>query len=145
LTKEEHYRKLERMYASAPTTKYYMSTIQVSEGHAEVILPVRHDFLHVAGTAHAAVYCKLLDEATVFAVSSVVHDVFVLTASLNIYLTRPVSEGEEMKAIGRVVHCTRRLFIAEAELVDSDGREIARGSGIFMRSTIPLSPEIGYK
>jgi len=30
-------------------------------------------------------------------------------------------------------------------LVDSDGREIAWGSGTYMRSAIPLSPEVGYE
>jgi len=144
LTKEEHYRKLERMYASAPTTKHYASTIRVNDGFAEVTLPMRRDFFHPAGAVHASVYFKVLDEASFFAVNSLVHDVFVLTASFNIYLTRPISEGT-MKATGRVVHRSRRLFVADAELVDSEGREIARGSGIFMRSTIPLSPEIGYE
>jgi acyl-coenzyme A thioesterase PaaI-like protein len=45
----------------------------------------------------------------------------------------------------RVVHRSRRLFVAESELVDSDGREVARGSGTFMPSAIPLSPELGYE
>ena len=33
---------------------------------------------------------------------------------------------------------------AEAELVDDRGRIVGRGSGSFMRSAIPLSPEVGY-
>jgi acyl-coenzyme A thioesterase PaaI-like protein len=73
-----------------------------------------------------------------------VDDVFVLTVSFNLYLTRPISEGE-MKATGRVVHRSRRFFVAESALVDSDGREIARGSGTFMPSNIQLSPEVGYE
>ena len=70
-------------------------------------------------------------------------DVFVLTVSFNIYLTRPISEGK-MKSIGRVVHRSQRVFVAESEVFDSDGWEIARGSGTFIRSTIPLSPEVNY-
>ena len=38
-----------------------------------------------------------------------------------------------------------RLFIAEARLVDQTDREIARGSGTFMKSNIPLSPDVGYQ
>jgi acyl-coenzyme A thioesterase PaaI-like protein len=72
-----------------------------------------------------------------------VPDVFVLTVSFNIYLTRPVSAGE-LKATGRVVHRSQRLFIAESELLNAEGQEVARGSGAFMRSTIALSPELGY-
>ena len=144
MTKEEHYRKLERMYASAPTNKYHGPTMRVSEGHAEVTIPVRRDFFHAAGAAHGYLYFKALDDAAFFAVNSLLDDVFALTVSFNLYLTRPISEGE-MRATGRVVHRSRRFFIAEAEVIDSNGREIARGSGTFMPSTIPLSPDVGYE
>jgi len=144
LTREEHYRKLERMYASAPINEYYAPTMRVSEGRAEVTMPVRPDLFHAAGAVHGAVHFKLLDDAAFFAANTLVDDVFVLTVSFNVYFTRPVSEGE-MKAIGRVVHRSRRLLIAEAELVDSNGREIARGSGSFMRSNIALSSVPGYE
>ena len=140
---EDHYRKLERMYASAPVNEYYGPRIQVSEGRAEVIIPVRPDFFHAAGAVHGMVYFKALDDAAFFAVNSLVENVFVLTVSFNVYFTRPVSEGE-MKATGRVVHRSRRLYLAESNLVDSRGREVARGSGTFVRSSMCLSPEIGY-
>ncbi len=143
MTKEEHYRKLERMYASAPVNKYYAPTMRVSEGRADVTITVRPDFFHAAGAVHGLVYFKALDDAAFFAVNSLVDDAFVVTVSFNVYLTHPVSEGE-MKATGRVVHRSRRFFVAESVLVDSNGREIARGSGTFMPSTIPLSPDVGY-
>jgi len=141
---EEHYRKLERMYASAPVNRFYAPTMRVSEGRAEVTIAVRPDLFHAAGAVHGVAYFKMLDDAAFFAVNSLVDDVFVLTVSFNVYMTRPISEGE-MKAIGRVVHRSRRLFVAESQLVDSGGREIGRGSGTFMRGSIPLSPEIGYE
>ncbi|UCH87857.1 MAG: PaaI family thioesterase [Dehalococcoidia bacterium] len=132
------------MYASAPVNKYYAPTMRVSEGRAEVTIPIRPDFFHAGGAVHGLVYFKALDDAAFFAASSLVDHAFVLTVSFNLYMTRPISEGE-MKATGRVTHRSRRLFIAESVLVDSDGREIARGSGTFMPSNIPLSPEVGYQ
>jgi uncharacterized protein (TIGR00369 family) len=141
---EEHFRKLERMYARAPVNEYFGPRLEVSEGRAEVVLPIRTDFLHAAGGVHGAVCFKALDDAAFFAVSSLVEDVFVLTVSFTVYFTRPISTGE-LKAIGRVVHASRRLFIAEAEVVDSNGSQVARGSGTFMRSRAPLTPEIGYR
>ena len=140
---EEHYRRLERMYASAPCNKYYAPTLHVSDGHTELIIPVRNDFFHSAGAVHGAAYFKALDDAAFFAVSSLIDDVIVLTVSFNIYLTRPISEGK-ITSIGQVVHRSHRVFVAESEAVDSKGRIIARGSGTFMRSTIPLSPEVNY-
>ena len=140
---EEHYRRLERMYAAAPINQYFAPLMRVSEGKADVAIQVRSDFFHAAHAAHGVLYFKLLDDAAFFSVNSLVRDVFVLTVSFNIYLTRPVSEGE-LKARGRVVHRARRLFLAESELVNGEGQEVARGSGVFMRSTIALSPELGY-
>ena len=49
-----------------------------------------------------------------------------------------------MKATGRVVHQSRNLLIADAELLDSGGRQLARDTGTFMRSKILLSADIGY-
>jgi len=143
LPNEEHYRKLERMYASAPINDFFQPVMRVSEGEAVVTTKVRRDFFHAANAVHGALYFKMLDDAAFFAVNSLVPDVFVLTVSLNAYLTRPVADGE-LQAVGRVVHRSRRLYVAESQLTDSAGREIARGSGTFVPSDIPLSPEIGY-
>ena len=139
----EHFRRLERMYASAPINDYFRPVLRVSEGTAEVEIPVRPEFFHAAHAVHGSVYFKALDDAAFFAVNSLVPDVFVLTVTYNVYLTRPVSEGV-MRAVGRVVHQSRQLFLAEAELFDSRSKQIGRGSGSFMRSTIPLSPDVGY-
>jgi uncharacterized protein (TIGR00369 family) len=140
---DDHYRKLERMYASAPINDYYRPTLEVAEGRAEVVMTVRPEFFHAAHAVHGSVYFKALDDAAFFAVNSLVEDVFVLTVTYNVYLTRPISEGL-MRAVGRVVHRSRQLFLAEAELFDERSRQIGRGSGSFMRSTIPLSAEVGY-
>lgn len=143
MNNEDHYRKLERMYLSAPVNEYYAPIIRVSEGQAHVTIPVRKDFFHAADAVHGAVYFKLLDDSSFFAANSLVKDVFVLTVSYNVYFTRPISEGV-MKADGKVVEASRRLIIAESVIVDSEEGEIARGSGTFMRSKVRLTEEIGY-
>ncbi len=140
---EDHYRRLERAYLQAPTNAYYRPSIQVGHGTAEIVIPLRPEFYHAAHAVHGSVYFKALDDAAFFAANSIVHDVFVLTVSFNLYLLRPVVAGE-LRARGRVVSASRRLIVAEAEAVDDDGKPVARGSGTFMRSEIPLGPEIGY-
>ena len=140
---DEHYRRLERMYAGAPINEYYRPVLTVSEGAAEVVIPVRPDFFHAAHAVHGSVYFKALDDAAFFACNSLVPEVFVLTVTYNVYLTRPISEGT-LHARGRVVHHSRQLFVAEAELVDDRGRQIGRGSGSFMKSTIALNEGVGY-
>jgi uncharacterized protein (TIGR00369 family) len=141
---EAHYRKLENMMHSAALVKLTGARVKISEARAEVTMPVDKQFFHAAGALHGALYFMALDNAAFFAVNSLVKDVFVLTTSFTIYITRPVSEGE-IRAVGEVVNSTRSQFIAESVLRDSEGREIARGSGVFVRSKVPLSEEIGYK
>ncbi len=85
-----------------------------------------------------------MDDAAFFAANSVIEDVFVLTASFSINLTRPVSKGI-VKAIGKIRSKTKNLIIAEATLYNEEGKEIAFGTGNFMRSRVALVPEIGYK
>jgi uncharacterized protein (TIGR00369 family) len=143
-TVEEHFRKLERLYQTAPINRYFRPALHVSDGEAEILIPVRHEFFHAAHAVHGSVYFKALDDAAFFAVNSLVTDVFVLTSSYNVYLTRPVTEGT-LRAVGRVVHRSRNLFIAEAELFDGEANPVGRGSGTFMRSRIPLTPEVGYE
>jgi len=144
MSNEEHFRRLERMYLSAPINKFYPPEIHIGEGKADVTISVRTDFFHAANAVHGAVYFKLLDDSSFFAANSLVEDVFVLTVSYNVYFTRPISEGV-MKATGKVVQASKRLIIAESVIVDSEEREIARGSGTFMPGKNPLTEEIGYK
>jgi uncharacterized protein (TIGR00369 family) len=141
---ESHYRKLERMYLGAPVNEYFRPTIRISEGEAEVRIPVRTEFFHAAHAVHGSVYFKALDDATFFAANSLVTDVFVLTASFNLYLLRPISEGT-LVARGRVVNRSKRVIIAEGVVVDDRDREIARGSGSFLPSTIQLTSDIGFR
>ena len=141
----DHFRRLERMYHAAPINEFFQPKLHISEaGMAELRFAIRPDFHHAAHAAHGAVYFKALDDATFFAANSLVDDVFVLTVSFNLYLTRPVSEGEVV-ARGRVVSRSRRLYVAEGVLEDDRGRELARGSGAFMPSTISLSGLATYR
>ena len=143
ISDDDHYRRLERMYLSAPINAIFRPTIHVSEGRTEIVMPMRRDFHHAANAVHGAVYFKALDDASFFAANSLVRDVFVLTVTYTVYLTRPIADGE-MRATGNVVHRSKNLILAEAEVVDSAGRQIARGSGSFMQSRTPLTAEIGY-
>jgi uncharacterized protein (TIGR00369 family) len=138
-----HFRSLERMYVGAPINQFFLPSIHITEGSAEVHMLVRPDMHHAANAAHGAVYFKMLDDAAFFAVQSLVTETFVLTVSFSLYLLAPVAGGE-MIATGRVVHQSKRLFIAEST-IDVGGKVVARGSGSFMRSTVRLEEQIGYR
>jgi uncharacterized protein (TIGR00369 family) len=132
------------MYRAAPANDYFRPGITIGDGSAEVRLHVRPDFFHAAGSAHGAVYFKLLDDATFFSVASVVRDVFVLTARFEITFRKPVSSGE-MIATGRVTGETERRYLAEGHIVNSAGELVAEGRGEFARSRMSLTAEMGYR
>ncbi len=141
--KTDHYRKLEQMYLAAPINAFYSPSIWISDGEAEITIPVKAEFFHAADAVHGSVYFKLLDDAAFFAVNSLIDDYFALTASFTTYLLRPISEGT-MKATGKVVWSSGKSYLAESVLLDSEGREIARGSGNFVASKIKLTADMGY-
>jgi uncharacterized protein (TIGR00369 family) len=143
MSTSDHYRRLERMYAAAPVTQWYGARIEVGEGKAVVTIPVKEEFFHAARAVHGSVYFRALDDAAFFAVSSAVDDVMVLTASFNVYFLRPVASGV-LRAEGRVIHASSRLFVAESTLCGPDGKLLAQGSGSFMKSAIPLADTPGY-
>lgn len=137
-----HYAALERMYVNAPINQFFKPSIHIEEGIAELRMAVRPDMHHAAHATHGAVYFKLLDDAAFFASQSLVPDAFILTVSFTTYFLAPVVEGE-MVAHGRVVHYSKRLFVAES-WIEVAGKPAARGSGIFMRSATRLDATVGY-
>jgi uncharacterized protein (TIGR00369 family) len=141
---EEHYRKLERMYRRAPINEFFKPEILISHGTAEIKIEVHSRFFHAANAVHGSVYFKSLDDAAFFAVSSLVDDYFVLTSNFNLYLHAPVTAGT-MRSVGKVVRGGGSSFLAEAVLYNDQNEEIARGSGMFVKSKIKFVPEMGYR
>jgi len=142
---EVHYRALEALYASAPVNALFSSRLEiVSEGHARIRFQVDERFHHAAAAAHGTIYFKMLDDAAFYAANSLVTDRFLLTTAFNLHFTKPIRAGEVV-AEGRWISGRRRVFIAEAHLMDEEGEEIGRGTGTFMRSHIALAGLPGYR
>ena len=146
MPRTEHYQKLERMYlASNINQQLYPSiSIQIAEGRAEISLKIKPSYFHALGALHGSVYFKLLDDAAFFAVSSQINDFFILTTRFQINLLRPVSDGK-LTAIGTLKSITGNLFEADSRLLNEEGKELALGSGSFVKSKIALTGKIGYR
>src|SRR5436190_9435351 len=115
---EVHYRKLENMYlkgAHINTAFYQTTTMKVAEERTTITLLVSEKYFHAAGAMHGSVYFKLLDDASFFAVQSLVEDVFVLTTMYNVHLLRPVTAGA-IRSEGTVQFKSKSLFVAESKL-----------------------------
>jgi len=142
---EAHLRALEALYASAPINRLFHSSLILPEaGRSEIRFPIAEDSFHAAAAAHGTLYFKMLDDAAFYACNGLVSDRFLLTTAFNLHFTKPMRAGEA-RAEGRWISGKRRVFVAEARIIDSDGEECARGTGTFMRSHIALSGLDGYR
>ena len=142
---QAHLRALEALYESAPINKRIQSRLVLPEaGRSEIRFQVSPDLFHAAGAAHGTLYFKMLDDAAFYAANGLVSDRFLLTTAFNLHFTKPLRSGEA-RAEGRWISGKRRVFVAEARIVDSEGEECARGTGTFMRSHIALSGLEGYR
>lgn len=141
---DAHFRALESLYASAPINTLFPSKLEITDaGVARIQFHVDERVHHAAGAAHGTSYFKMLDDAAFYAANSLVTDYFLLTTAFNLLFTRPIKAGPII-AEGRWISGKRRVYIADARLIDADGEEAARGTGTFMRSRIPLASLPGY-
>ncbi|MHA2028992.1 MAG: PaaI family thioesterase [Candidatus Kariarchaeaceae archaeon] len=143
MANEDHFRRLEKMYHGHNLNKVFNAQLKIFDKEAEIRIPIGDHLFHAADAAHGAVYFKALDDVAFFAANSIVEDVFLLTTSFNIYLTKPVTEGI-ITAKGKLVNYNKRQYIAEAVLYNSEEIEIGRGSGVYVPSKMLLSDKLGY-
>ena len=141
---QAHFAALERLYDAAPINNIFKSRLEITEpGLARIHFEVDESLYHAAGAVHGTTYFKMLDDAAFYASNSLVPDRFLLTTAFNLLFTRPLKAGPVV-AEGRWISGKRRVFVADARLIDQEGEEIARGTGTFMRSHIALSSLDGY-
>ena len=139
-----HFRALERLYASASINRLFPSRLSITgAGTARIDFDAAPAYFHAAGATHGTLYFKMLDDAAFYAANSLVTDRFLLTTAFNLLFTRPLVAGPII-AEGRWLSGRRRVYVAEARLIDQHGEEVGRGTGTFMRSTIPLASLPGY-
>ena len=142
---EAHFRALESLYAAAPINRLFESRLEISApGIARIHFAIDERYFHAGGAAHGTSYFKMLDDAAFYAANSLVTDRFLLTTAFKLLFTKPLKAGPVI-AEGRWVSGQRRVFVAEARLIDGEGDEAARGTGTFMRSRIPLAGLPGYR
>lgn len=139
-----HFRALESLYAAAPINRLFASELHIdAPGISRIRFEIGEEHHHAAGAAHGTAYFKMLDDAAFYAANSLVTDRFLLTTQFSLLFTKPIKSGP-VTAEGRWISGQRRVFVAEARLVDGDGEEAARGTGTFMRSRIALATLPGY-
>ncbi len=140
---QSHFDCLVNIYKNAPINQIYNPSMRLSLGECHIEMDVLEKFHHSGHILHGSVFFKMLDDAAFFASNSYIDDVFLVTTSFTTYLTRPVSKGKIISK-GTVVNKNKSQIIAQSIIYDEENREVARGSGIFVRSKFPLKKALGY-
>jgi len=135
-----HLERLEQMYLSDDRNEKDDAGVRIREGESEIITPIDRQHFRPEGSLDNAICFKLLDKAASLAVQSVVRDVFVRAGSFNVRYAQMTPAGE-LAARGRLLGLSEGQYLAESVVVDSEGREVCRGIGAFVKSDTALGGE----
>ena len=141
----EHYRRLEILFYSAPVNQgiFAGSQMSVTENKALYELTIGEQYFHAAHAMHGAIYFKLLDDAAYFAAASSETEYFILTKSYTVHFKRPV-HADLLKAEGSVVSIDEKGITAKSRILNSQGKVVAAGEGHFVKGPTLLSSLAGY-
>jgi len=93
------------------------------------------------GIAHGGIICTILDEVMAWAL--VDHDLWGVTARMQVDFKHPVPIGRPIRAEGRVVEVRRRLVEAEGILLDPEsGAILARSQATFVGASEEKKQEL---
>ncbi len=127
------------MYESAPINlaHYHGTRIRFEKDRVEIDYNPEPGFFHGMGSVHGSVAFKMLDDVSFFAAQAWESTFFILTTSFNIQFLRPVGLLP-VRAIGVIRQKSKSLLVSEARLLDERGKELAFGTGNFVRSQTEL-------
>ena len=119
--------------AGVEFTKFLgMESARMEGGECEMRLVVEDRHMSTAERVHGGVFFTMLDTAMGRAVISRLPDgrgCATIEAKINYF--RPVQAGE-LRAVAKCLNLSKRTAYTEAELLDGEGRLIAKATGTFM-------------
>lgn len=111
-----------------------MRPVEASEGAATFVMPASEWLNSPLARVQGGAIAWLADSALSCAAQTVVPaGMTYMTLDLKVNFLRPVSpDGKDLTAHGKVVHRGRTLAIANAEVVNAEGKKVAFASGTIM-------------
>ena len=102
--------------------------VEVEPGRVVVELEVHAGHRHEGGVVQGGVITQIADAAMGMSLMTRQEPHLTnTTVELKINFLRPVAEGR-LRAVGRVVEMRKTLLFSEADVLDEDGRLVARAS-----------------
>jgi len=126
---------LRQRVASSPFHRALgIDVVEASEGFVRLRLDVREEQRNLQGTVHGGIVATLADTAMGFAVRTASDARRHVTVDLGVHYLRAAHPGT-IEVVGTVVRAGATIAYAEADVIDADGRLLARAHGTY--SVVP--------
>ncbi|MDQ3982647.1 MAG: PaaI family thioesterase [Actinomycetota bacterium] len=111
-----------------------MRPVDAGDGTTTFVMPATEWLNNPLARVHGGTIAWLADSALSSAAQTIVPaGMTYVTVDLKVNFLRPVSaDGRDLTAYGKVVHRGRTLAIANAEVVNAEGKKVAFGTGTIM-------------
>ncbi len=106
--------------------------VETGEGTAVVEMTTTEDMANHSGFVHGGMISTLADSAMGRSVRTLNPGVVrAMSFDLKLNFINAAKVGENLRAIGHVIHAGRRTVVAECRVEGGDGRLVATGSATF--------------
>jgi acyl-CoA thioesterase len=130
---ERHIEALKERVRSSPFHQWVgLHLVSVGDGTAELVMDLRPHHFNPQGIVHGGIITAVADTSIGLALRSrlpvgLTHR----TAQLNVHFLAK-GEGNRLVGHGRAVHLGQRMGYGESDVLDGDGRLLARATGTFI-------------
>ena len=109
-----------------------LELVQVGEGSAELLMALQPHHFNPQGIVHGGIITAMADTAIGLALRSQLRPGLThRTAQLNVHFLRR-GEGTQLVGKGHALHLGERMGYGEAEVLDGQGRLLARATATFI-------------
>jgi uncharacterized protein (TIGR00369 family) len=109
-----------------------LELVSVGDGTAELSMDLRPHHFNPQGIVHGGIITAVADTSIGLALRSrLPAGLTHRTAQLNVHFLAK-GEGNRLVGLGHAVHLGQRMGYGESEVLDGDGRLLARASGTFI-------------
>jgi uncharacterized protein (TIGR00369 family) len=130
---ERHLGALRERIRSSPFHQWAgLELTEVGDGRAELTMDLRPHHFNPQGIVHGGIITAIADSAIGLALRSQLRPGLThRTAQLNVHFLSK-GEGNRLVAHGHAVHLGQRMGYGEGEVLDGEGRLLARATGTFI-------------
>ncbi len=127
-TSMENIRSLQAKEPEEPIAGFLgLRLLEISPGFARVSMKMKPEYINFNGMVFGGIIMAVADQAFAYATNSLLMP--NLAIQFNIHLIAAAADGDELTAECRVVKGGRRISVSEMNVINQDGRLVARATG----------------